>query len=132
MTKFGLLEIRIEPHFLTKRGRALNIHDAGFPRNKHKWLCRFLAGHDTSYLHVGADGFYYPSCGCPNVKSLRIGHVHENSKVVYHRFLYLRKALLRAIIAEQRSYEDICQFCRQVSAQLHYDLLNKPLSQYQL
>jgi MoaA/NifB/PqqE/SkfB family radical SAM enzyme len=128
VTKFGELEITVEPHYLTKQGRAVNLSDPGFPRNKHKRPCGFLDQYEKCYMHIGADGFYYPSCSCPNVKSLRIGHLREDSRIVYHRWLYLRKVLFGAIIKDQRLYKDsLCQFCQKVSTQLYYELRSKSL-----
>lgn len=127
-TKFGELQIYIQPHFLSKRGRAVNLSDPGFPKNKHRKLCGFIAGYKDSFLHIGADGCFYPECDCLNVKSLRIGHVRENSHEVYQRFMRLRKILFAAIIADQRHYTDMCQFCRNVSTELYYELIGKSLS----
>lgn len=124
LTKFGELEIKIRPKFLTKKGRATELDDPGFPDRR---LCNFIAGADYSPLHFGADGYWYPDCDCPILKSLRVGKVHEDVRQVWHRREVLRKHLFEKIISDQRGYTNACQLCQKVSTQLYYELRNKSL-----
>jgi hypothetical protein len=76
------LEVWLYPQEVSLFGKGANI------KIRHRvqpYQCAALFGgaplfeDDTAYIHVGSDGCYYPSCGCPYDKSLCLGKVGVTS-----------------------------------------------------
>jgi hypothetical protein len=115
-SEFGEHEITYQPHFLSLHGKAKSLGDPGFPPDVHKKFCAFLIAHRRSYLYLGPNGFYYPSCGCPAAAPLKIGHASEFMRVMLWKHHVLRKKLFEQILFDPSiDYEDICELCKRAA-----------------
>jgi hypothetical protein len=114
-TRFGERRIKFIPHFLTKRGRAMNLDAESVPPGKEKDLCSFLTDKTKHGFHVGSDGHIYPNIECPNKDIFRLGDLTTPMDVVYGRLSGLRRKLFELIVTDKRMYTDMCEFCRMIA-----------------
>lgn len=104
-TENGPRRIIFSPHFLTKLGRAEKLGPKFTISEKDK-LCGYLK--DECSLHLGADGYYYPSGLC---RKFKLGHIEDNLEVILWRHRYFRKIFLEAILADANLSRNLCSIC---------------------
>lgn len=127
-TRYGEKEIVYAPQHLINRGRATTLKNVKWRFPDIKTPCRYLRSTEerTSPLHIGSDGFYYPSCDCPIVEQMRIGHIGDDILQIIGSFYMLHRVLLYCMIKKRRWYNDICDHCAYVMQDLrNQGLLSK-------
>lgn len=76
------LEVWLYPQEVSLFGKGAKIKTK---RRTHPYQCATLFGGSPPFadnvasVHVGSDGFYYPSCGCPYDEKLRLGKAGSDS-----------------------------------------------------
>jgi hypothetical protein len=113
-TEHGFRQIAFSPHFLAWMGRARSLDEKNnvvYDQNFCDNLTSRLNG--GSFIHLGADGYYYPSGICPKSEYLRVGHVSEDFRVVLGRQNRIKKILTRGIISDLRmdASGNLCEIC---------------------
>ncbi|MFA6047837.1 MAG: hypothetical protein WCV59_05180 [Parcubacteria group bacterium] len=119
-TRYGEKKIVYAPQHLIKRGRAATLKNVRWRFPDIKTPCRYLRSTEekTSPIHIGSDGFYYPSCDCPSVEEMRIGHIKDDISSMLSSFYVLHRLLLFCMIKDNQWYDDICDHCIHVMQRL--------------